>query len=227
MKARLRRPAWILLGAFVCPVAAAPDSDDPGSRGAWRVSSGNPGGTRYSALDQINRTNVRSLEPAWIFRTGDLQREPASTIQCTPIVVDGRMYLTTAGLKVVALEAASGRKIWAFDLASNGAVSSQRLVFDFARGRGGDGMCVDSQGTLYIAAGVSQARGPHETTDVPPGVYAIRPDGRVLGRIPVYEDVITNCTWGGLDLKTLYITAGKTVYQTDVEVPGWVVHRKK
>jgi gluconolactonase len=87
-------------------------------------------------------------------------------------------------------------------------------------------MCVDSAGTLYIAAGVSRARNPNETNAVSPGVYAIRPDGTVLGCIPVYEDVVTNCTWGGPDLKTLFITAGKTVYQVRVEVPGWVVHRK-
>lgn len=118
------------------------------------------------------------------------------------------------------------RKIWAFDLSVAGTFSNQRLVIDFAPGRGGDGMCVDSQGTLYIAAGVANARNPHETTDVQPGVYAVRPDGTVLGCIPVYEDVITNCTWGGPDLKTLYITAGKTIYQTRVEVPGWLVHRQ-
>jgi quinoprotein glucose dehydrogenase len=93
------------------------------------VSSGNPGGTRYSSLDQINRSNVRRLEPAWVFHTGDLQQEPASTIQCTPIVIDGRMYLTTAGLKVVALEAASGRKIWEFDpLAGQRARGTNRGV---------------------------------------------------------------------------------------------------
>lgn len=117
------------------------------------------------------------------------------------------------------------RKIWAFDLADDGALSSQSLVIDFAPGRGGDGMCVDSQGTLYIAAGVSRARHQNETTDVPAGVYVVRPDGKLLGRILVYEDVITNCTWGGDDLKSLYITAGKTLYHVRVEVPGWVVHR--
>lgn len=121
---------------------------------------------------------------------------------------------------------AGHRKIWAFDLSDDGTPSSQSLVIDFTPGRGGDGMCVDSQGTLYIAAGVSKARNPYETTDVPPGVYVVRPDGKLLGRIPVYEDVITNCTWGGPDLKTLYITAGKTIFQSRVEVPGWVVHRK-
>ena len=81
----------------------------------WRISSGDPGGTRYSSLDQIHRGNVSGLELAWKYRTGDMQKEPASTIQCTPIVIDGRMYLTTPGLKVVALDAASGRKLWQFD----------------------------------------------------------------------------------------------------------------
>ncbi len=118
------------------------------------------------------------------------------------------------------------RKIWSFDLASDGTLSHQKLVIDFAPGRGGDGMCVDSEGTLYIAAGVSNARSANETNEVLPGVYVVRPDGKLLGRIPVFEDVITNCTWGGADLKTLYITAGKTVYQVRVEVPGWLVHRQ-
>ncbi|HAB13421.1 MAG TPA: gluconolactonase, partial [Planctomycetaceae bacterium] len=44
------------------------------------------------------------------------------------------------------------RKIWAFDLSEDGATSGQRVVYDFAPGRGGDGMAVDSQGNLYIAA---------------------------------------------------------------------------
>jgi len=48
----------------------------------------------------------------------------------------------------------------------------------------------------------------------------VRPDGRLLGCIPVFEDVITNCTWGGSDLRTLYITAGKTLYHVRVEVPA-------
>lgn len=118
------------------------------------------------------------------------------------------------------------RRIWAFNLANDGTLSGQRLVIDFAPGRGGDGMCVDSQGTLYIAAGVGRSRNPYETAEVQPGVYVVRPDGRLMGRIPVFEDVITNCTWGGADLRTLYITAGKTLYQVRVEVPGWLVHRK-
>lgn len=121
--------------------------------------------------------------------------------------------------------AGGNRKIWAFDLSVKGTVSGQRLIWDFAPGRGGDGMCVDSLGRLFIACGVLNPRHGNETNEVPAGVYVFEPNGTSLGRIPVPEDVITNCTFGGPDLKTLYITAGKTLWQIRVEIPGWVVHR--
>ena len=50
------------------------------------------------------------------------------------------------------------RKIWAFALSAAGVPSAQRLVYDFAPGRGGDGMAVDSEGNLYIAAGIDHPR---------------------------------------------------------------------
>lgn len=118
------------------------------------------------------------------------------------------------------------RKIWAFDLDPAGEISGQREIFNFSPGRGGDGMAVDQQGTLYIAAGLTRPRGPHETTHTPRGIYVLRPDGQLLGRIPVPEDYVTNCTFGGDDLKTLYVTAGRTLYEIRVEIPGWVVHRR-
>jgi len=118
------------------------------------------------------------------------------------------------------------RKIRAFDLSETGELSHPRVVFDFAPGRGGDGMAVDQQGHLYVAAGISRPRGPHESTDVPPGIYIISPDGTLQGRIPIPEDVLTNVTFGGPDLKTLYITAGKTLFSMRVKVPGFVIHRR-
>ncbi|MGD9857069.1 MAG: SMP-30/gluconolactonase/LRE family protein, partial [Planctomycetaceae bacterium] len=118
------------------------------------------------------------------------------------------------------------RKIWKFDLADDGTLSNQRLVYDFAPGRGGDGMAVDQQGHLWIAAGIIRPRGPHETTDVPPGIWIITPNGELQGRIPIPEDVLTNVTFGGDDLKTLYVTAGRNLFSIRVTVPGFVVHRK-
>ncbi|MEX2185165.1 MAG: SMP-30/gluconolactonase/LRE family protein [Pirellulales bacterium] len=114
------------------------------------------------------------------------------------------------------------RKIWAFDLDDAGNPSGQRLIYDFAPGRGGDGMRLDADGRLYVAAGIFVPRGPHETADVRPGVYVLTPAGELLGRIDVYEDLITNCAFGGPDGRTLYITAGKTIYEARVGTPGQV-----
>ena len=123
-------------------------------------------------------------------------------------------------------DAGGNRKIWAFDLSRDRMPRNQRLVFDFAPGRGGDGMAVDRDGNLYIAAGVLQPRSKHETTDVPAGIWVLSAAGELQGRIPVPEDVLTNVTFGGEDLRTLYITAGKNVFRTRVRVPGFVVHRR-
>ena len=81
----------------------------------WPVYGGDQGASRYSPLGQINRSNVRELRVAWVHHTGDSMQRPATTIECTPIVVDGVMYLTTARLKVQALAASSGRLLWTFD----------------------------------------------------------------------------------------------------------------
>lgn len=118
------------------------------------------------------------------------------------------------------------RKIWKFDLSPEGEVSNQQVVVDFAPGRGGDGMAVAQNGDLYIAAGISRPRGPHEATTVPPGIWIVTPGGEVKGRIPIPEDVLTNVTFGGDDLQTLFIAAGKTLFSIRVNTPGFVVHRR-
>lgn len=114
------------------------------------------------------------------------------------------------------------RKIWKFALDASGSPHHPQCVVDFAPGRGGDGMRLDQAGNLYIAAGIAMPRGPHETTEVPPGVYVFTPEGEWLGTIPIPEDVITNLAFGGPDGRTLYITAGKTVFRTRVTIPGQV-----
>ena len=81
----------------------------------WRHYGGPAGASRFSAADQISPSNVARLKPAWVHRTGDAMQRPQTTIECTPIVVDGVMYITTARVKVHALEAASGKRLWSFD----------------------------------------------------------------------------------------------------------------
>ncbi len=115
------------------------------------------------------------------------------------------------------------RRIWVFDLQPDGKLINQRLVYDFAPGRGGDGIRLDLKGNLWIAGGIGTARREGETTDNPPGVYVITPSGKLLGRIPVPEDLVTNLAFGGPDKKTLYITAGKSLYRIRVNTAGWSV----
>ncbi len=81
----------------------------------WRYYGGDLAVRRYSPLDQINRSNVRNLREAWTYHTGDLIPRRQTTMECTPVVVDGVMYVTSPLLKVCAVEAATGRLIWRFD----------------------------------------------------------------------------------------------------------------
>jgi gluconolactonase len=118
------------------------------------------------------------------------------------------------------------RKIWAFEIGQDGTVGAQRQVFDFGKGRGGDGMRLDSRGNLWVTAGISVPRTANESAEVPTGVYVISPRGELLGRIPISEDVITNLAFGGPDKKTLYVTAGKTLFKISTAVSGYSLFPK-
>ncbi len=74
----------------------------------WLTYGGNYAAWRYSALDQINRNNIGKLSPVWTFQTGVVD----GGLQCTPIVVDGVMYITSAWNRVFAINAVTGEEIW-------------------------------------------------------------------------------------------------------------------
>lgn len=78
----------------------------------WSAYHGDVQQTHYSALDQINRQNVQQLQVAWTYHTGDSE---GREIQCNPLMLDTVLFLTTGGLKCVALHAATGKEIWRFD----------------------------------------------------------------------------------------------------------------
>ncbi len=104
----------VVLGA-ACVSSRQDDTPLQAGYRHWAVYSGDWSGSKYSSLDQIHRGNVSQLRPAWIFRTGDSREHPPTTIECNPIVVEGVAYLTSPSLKLLALEAATGREIWRFD----------------------------------------------------------------------------------------------------------------
>src|SRR5829696_4591527 len=99
----------------VANLAAAATAIASDEHRTWSVYNGDFAGTKYSALSQINRSNVSGLKPAWIFRCDDTRQQPATTIECNPIVIDGVMFITSAGLKLIALDAITGLQRWVFD----------------------------------------------------------------------------------------------------------------
>ena len=112
------------------------------------------------------------------------------------------------------------RLIRAYDLLPDGSVRNMRVLYNFYPGRSADGMSIDTQGNLYAAAGLHATRGTSETLDTKCGVYVISPQGKLLKFIPVPEDYITNTAFGGPDMKTLYVTAGKTLYRMQNDIAG-------
>ena len=108
----MARRFLVLAGALV--VAAASLSAQYGTtNGEWRSYAGEPGSTKYSPLDQINKENARNLRIAWRFKTDNLGVRPDYNMQSTPLMVNGVMY-TQAGVRrnVVALDPATGEQLW-------------------------------------------------------------------------------------------------------------------
>lgn len=94
-------------------IAAGQEPVGPGAASSgWKAVGGSPYNIHYSSLQQINRANVHKLKVAWTYDTGDVF--PESEMQCNPIVVRGVLYATTPKLRLIALEAATGRLIWSF-----------------------------------------------------------------------------------------------------------------
>jgi gluconolactonase len=148
---------------------------------------------------------------ARILSAPDVQRP--NGIQISPD--DRTLYLVEAN------QAQGGaRLIRRYDLEPDGTVRNMRVHYDFAPGRSADGMSIDTEGNLYASAGMNQLRGTSETLDTKAGVYVISPDGKLLEFIPIPEDFITNNAFGGADMKTLYVTAGKTLFKLRTKIAG-------
>jgi len=111
--------AWsgslLFAGSFVAPVLRAQVSFDrilnankePQN---WLTYSGNLNGQRYSELAQITPASVSNLEMKWAFQARSTEK-----FETTPLVVEGKMYITQAPNDVIALDAATGRTFWAYN----------------------------------------------------------------------------------------------------------------
>ena len=117
------------------------------------------------------------------------------------------------------------RDIRAYDLQANGKLKNGRVLINFYPGRSGDGMCIDAEGNLYVAAGLHETRKTSETLDTRPGIHVVSPAGKLIAFRETPVDTITNCTFGGADLRTLYITCGDQLLQLRTQIPGKASYR--
>jgi quinoprotein glucose dehydrogenase len=108
----------IFLTAFLLwPVAHA--TAQTKSEAGWPNYGNDAGGTRYSAAAQIDRSNVAQLKVAWTARTGafphDAELDHKAAFETTPILIDGKLFLSTPYDQVLALNAETGATLWFFD----------------------------------------------------------------------------------------------------------------
>src|SRR6266566_4210872 len=81
----------------------------------WSLHNLDLAGSRYSPMTQINRSNVKSLVPRWLFQHGVID---GVSNQTTPVIVDGTMYVTDSRGSVYAVDAADGHLLWTYDVTS-------------------------------------------------------------------------------------------------------------
>jgi quinoprotein glucose dehydrogenase len=182
----------IITGAVLLAYAAWPAAN---SEQPWPAYGGGPLDNRYSPLKQINTANVGRLQIAWQYDTQD----GAGDTENQPIMINGTLYGVTPTHKLVAIDAATGKRKWQFDSG--------------IRGRGAN------RGEMYWAAGDDQ----RIFADVQSFVYALNAktgepiqsfgkDGRIdlredLGRDPTKQSwVITS---PGIVYKDLLIMGGR------------------
>ena len=135
----------------------------------WRFFGSDNGATRYSPANQINADNVKDLRPAWRWSARNFGPRPATSMQVSPLIVDGVMY-TTAGVNrdVVALDAATGQLLWHwrptgeltrwFDIIEPVARSSGRGVTYWTDGSGDERIFVVMNSYMLVALDAKTGR---------------------------------------------------------------------
>ena len=159
--------------------------------GEWRSYAAEPGSTKYSPLDQINRDNVKNLRIAWRFKTDNLGPRPDFNMQSVPIVVNNVMY-AQAGTRrsVVALDPASGELLWVWRM-----------------DEGKRGSAAPRQGSGRGLAYWTDGKGDERIVTVTPGYHMVQLNAKTglpvtsFGRNGVV-DLKTEIDQPGIDLET-------------------------
>ena len=122
------------------------------------------------------------------------------------------------------------RKLFRFevmDCCGTVLLETKKLVYDWGSSRGPDGLAEDVKGNIYVAGGLNSDNVAVEDNSQKGGIYVFSPAGKLIDFIAVKVDEVTNCAFGGNDLKTLYITAGGTLFSIQTKNRGVITAAKK
>ncbi len=114
----------LVAGGFGILRAGARPQSGSSSSNDWAVSGGSPENRHYSPLAQINRSNVKQLQLAWTYDTGE-----KGGLQTSPLVVDGVLYGISPTQKIFAVDAATGKLLWNFDSGIKGMQPDRGLAY--------------------------------------------------------------------------------------------------
>jgi len=102
----------------------------------WNSYNGSPENIHYSSLKQIDTSNVKNLQVAWVYHTGDADTVHNSQIQCNSIIVDSVLFGTSPQMKLFALNAKTGEQKWVFNPFDSIATVDKRFFFILNNCRG-------------------------------------------------------------------------------------------
>jgi quinoprotein glucose dehydrogenase len=101
----------------------------------WETYKGSNESLNYSSLSQVDTGNVKTLQQAWIYHTGDADTVNHSQIQCNPIIVNGILYGTSPKMKLFAIDAGTGKQKWVFN-PFDSLTAEKRMFFILNNSRG-------------------------------------------------------------------------------------------
>jgi quinoprotein glucose dehydrogenase len=161
------------------------------TKGEWRSYAGEPGSTKYSPLDQINKDNAKNLRIAWRFKTDNLGQRADYNLQATPLMVNGVLY-ATAGVRrtVVAIDPQTGEQLWMWRM-----------------DEGKRGEVAPRQGAGRGVAYWSDGKGDERILTVTPGYHLVALNAKTGIPVPSFGrngivDLKTELDQPGLDLIT-------------------------
>ncbi|MEP7144153.1 MAG: PQQ-binding-like beta-propeller repeat protein, partial [Ferruginibacter sp.] len=159
----------------------------------WPQYKGSDESIHYSSLTQVDTANVKQLQIAWEYHTGDADTVNHSQMQCNPIIVDGLLYGTTPQMKLFAIDAATGKQKWQFNPFDS--LGSNKTMFFILN---------NSRGVTYWSDGANDKRIFYTAGSNVYGINAL--DGTLIksfgkdGKIDLHDGL-------DRDVKELFITA--------------------